>query len=49
MEHRLSLDIMEYDDVEVLQELECLQCLSWISITLLTVPAVKKYLTSLML
>ena len=49
MEHRLSLGFMEYDDVEVLQELECLQCLSWISITLLTVPAVKKYLTSLML
>ncbi|KAJ9692227.1 hypothetical protein PVL29_011343 [Vitis rotundifolia] len=45
----LIRDIKEYDEVGVLQELECLQYLSWISITLLTVPAVQKYLTSLML
>ncbi|XP_034695558.1 disease resistance protein SUMM2-like [Vitis riparia] len=42
-------DIKEYEEVGVLQELECLQYLSWIRITLLTVPAVQKYLTSLML
>ncbi|XP_010654604.1 probable disease resistance protein At5g63020 [Vitis vinifera] len=44
-----ALDIVEYDEVGVLQELECLEYLSWISITLLTVPAVQIYLTSLML
>nr|CAN80410.1 hypothetical protein VITISV_018933 [Vitis vinifera] len=49
MVHRISLDIVEYDEVGVLQELECLQYLSWISISLLTAPVVKKYITSLML
>ncbi|RVX17248.1 putative disease resistance protein [Vitis vinifera] len=49
MVHRISLDIVEYDEVGVLQELECLQYLSWISISLLTAPVVKKYLTSLIL
>ncbi|KAJ9692230.1 hypothetical protein PVL29_011345 [Vitis rotundifolia] len=49
MHHNDNRDIVEYDEVGVLQELECLQYLSWISITLLTVPAVQKYLTSLML
>ncbi|KAJ9692225.1 hypothetical protein PVL29_011341 [Vitis rotundifolia] len=49
MHHDDNRDIVEYDEVGVLQELECLQYLSWISITLLTVPAVQKYLTSLML
>ncbi|KAL6334860.1 hypothetical protein AAG906_023665 [Vitis piasezkii] len=42
-------DIKEYEEVGELQELECLQYLSWISITLHTIPAVQKYLTSLML
>ncbi|RVX16994.1 putative disease resistance protein [Vitis vinifera] len=49
MRHPTSLHIVEYDEVGVLHELECLQYLSCISISLRTVPAVKKYLTSLML
>ena len=42
-------DIVEHDEVGLLQELECLEYLSWISISLLTVPAVQIYLNSLML
>ncbi|KAL6335753.1 hypothetical protein AAG906_039516 [Vitis piasezkii] len=49
MQHCVSLAIVTYDEVGVLQELEYLQYLSWIRISLLTVPAVQKYLTSLML
>ncbi|KAJ9692226.1 hypothetical protein PVL29_011342 [Vitis rotundifolia] len=49
MQHRISLDIVTYDEVGVLQELEYLQYLSWIRISLLTLPAIQKYLTSLML
>lgn len=49
MHHNRLQSVEEYDEVGVLQELECLQYLSWISISLLTVPAVNKYLTSLML
>ena len=45
----IEKDIKEYEEVGELQELECLQYLSWISITLRTIPAVQKYLTSLML
>ncbi|RVW26932.1 putative disease resistance protein [Vitis vinifera] len=45
----IEKDIKEYEEVGELQELECLQYLSWISITIRTIPAVQKYLTSLML
>ncbi|KAL6335708.1 hypothetical protein AAG906_039471 [Vitis piasezkii] len=38
-------EIKKHDEVGVLQELECLQYLSWITITFNTVPGVEKYLS----